>query len=58
MSIEIVPLAEADIPGAVDCVQRAFSDDPYFRWAFNDPSKVRSAIPQSNTRAPTSENNQ
>lgn len=39
MSIEIVPLAEADIPGAVDCVQRAFSDDPYFRWAFNDPSK-------------------
>lgn len=39
MSIEIVPLAEADIPGAVDCVQEAFLDDPYFRWVFNDPSK-------------------
>lgn len=41
MSIEILPLAEADIPGAVDCLQRAFADDPYFRWAFDDPSKVR-----------------
>ncbi|KAJ5090883.1 Acyl-CoA N-acyltransferase [Penicillium argentinense] len=39
MAIEIVPLAKADIPGAVECVQKAFSDDPYFRWAFNDPSK-------------------
>ncbi|KAJ6104657.1 Acyl-CoA N-acyltransferase [Penicillium sp. IBT 18751x] len=39
MSIEIVPLAEADIPGAVDCLQRAFSDDPYFKWVFNEPSK-------------------
>ncbi|KAJ5225519.1 hypothetical protein N7468_006744 [Penicillium chermesinum] len=35
MSIEIVPLVEADIPGAVDCVQRSFADDPYFRWVFN-----------------------
>lgn len=40
MSIEIGPLAHADIPGAVECVQQAFSDDPYFRWAFDDPSKV------------------
>ncbi|KAJ5610683.1 Acyl-CoA N-acyltransferase [Penicillium lagena] len=39
MSIEIVPLARADIPGAVECVQKAFADDPYFRWAFDDPSK-------------------
>ncbi|KAJ5997212.1 hypothetical protein N7522_008872 [Penicillium canescens] len=39
MAIEIVPLAQRDIPGAVDCVQKAFSDDPYFRWAFDDPSK-------------------
>ncbi|CAI7663852.1 unnamed protein product [Penicillium bialowiezense] len=39
MSIEIGPLAQADIPGAVECVQQAFSDDPYFRWAFDDPSK-------------------
>jgi hypothetical protein len=41
MSIEIAPLAQADIPGAVECVQQAFADDPYFRWAFDDPSKVR-----------------
>lgn len=41
MSIEIAPLAKADIPDAVDCVQRAFADDPYFRWVFSDPSKVR-----------------
>lgn len=40
MSIEIGPLAQADIPGAVECVQQAFSDDPYFRWAFDNPSKV------------------
>ncbi|KAJ5579737.1 Acyl-CoA N-acyltransferase [Penicillium hispanicum] len=39
MSIEIVPLAKADIPGAVDCVQKAFADDPWFQWAFDDPSK-------------------
>ncbi|CAG7990487.1 unnamed protein product [Penicillium salamii] len=39
MSIEITPLAQADIPGAVECVQQAFADDPYFRWAFDDPSK-------------------
>lgn len=44
MPIEIVPMAEADIPGAVECVQRAFADDPYFRWAFNDRSKVRDTI--------------
>ncbi|KAJ5675949.1 hypothetical protein N7462_008846 [Penicillium macrosclerotiorum] len=39
MSIDIVPLANADISGAVECVQKAFADDPYFRWAFNNPSK-------------------
>lgn len=39
MAIEIVPLTKADIPAAVECVQNAFSDDPFFRWAFNDPSK-------------------
>ncbi|KAJ5130279.1 uncharacterized protein N7515_006318 [Penicillium bovifimosum] len=39
MSIEIVPLTQADIPSAVDCVQKAFADDPYFRWVFDDPSK-------------------
>lgn len=45
MAIEIVPLAKSDIAGAVDCVQKAFVDDPYFLWAFNDPSQV--CLPQS-----------
>jgi ribosomal protein S18 acetylase RimI-like enzyme len=44
MAIEIVPLAKSDIAGAVDCVQKAFADDPYFRWAFNDPSQVCPAL--------------
>lgn len=51
MSIEITPLAQADIPGAVECVQQAFADDPYFRWAFDDPSKVWAILTRkSNTR--------
>lgn len=45
MAIEIVPLAKEDITGAVDCVQKVFADDPYFRWAFNDPFKVRLPFP-------------
>lgn len=44
MAIEIVPLAKSDIPGAVDCVQKAFADDPYFQWVFNDPAQVRSLL--------------
>lgn len=50
MSIEIVPLAEADIAGVVDCVQSTFADDPYFRWAF-DAAKVRATKtpPQSDS---------
>lgn len=41
MSIEITPLTEADIPGAIDTIQQAFTDDPYNRWVFNDRSHVR-----------------
>ncbi|KAL1988964.1 hypothetical protein VTN96DRAFT_6953 [Rasamsonia emersonii] len=39
MSVKIVPLTKGDIPGAVECIQQAFADDPYYRWVFNDPSK-------------------
>lgn len=39
MAIEVVPLTEADIPGAIEVIQQAFADDPYFKWAF-DQSKV------------------
>lgn len=41
MAIEVVPLEEVDIPGAIEVIQRAFADDPYSQWVF-DPSKVRS----------------
>ena len=39
MTIQVVPLTEADIPGAIEVIQRAFEDDPYFAWVF-DRSKV------------------
>ncbi|KAA8648891.1 hypothetical protein EYZ11_006047 [Aspergillus tanneri] len=35
MAIEIVPLTEKDIPEAVECVQTAFAEDPYFLWLFD-----------------------
>lgn len=40
MAIKVALMEEEDIPGAVDCIQRAFADDPYNRWVFNDRSKV------------------
>ncbi|KAI9837311.1 MAG: hypothetical protein M1819_000385 [Sarea resinae] len=39
MPIEVTPLTEEDIPGAIDTIQLAFADDPYNRWIFNDRSK-------------------
>lgn len=36
MPIQVGPITEADIPGAVKCIQDAFADDPYNRWVFND----------------------
>ncbi|KAJ5097286.1 hypothetical protein N7456_008007 [Penicillium angulare] len=35
MEIEVLPLTEADIPGAVAVIQQAFADDPYFKWVFD-----------------------
>ncbi|KAJ5773524.1 hypothetical protein N7457_008420 [Penicillium paradoxum] len=35
MTIEVVPLTEADIPGAIEVIQRAFADDPYSQWVFD-----------------------
>jgi hypothetical protein len=40
MPIDVVPLTKADIPAAIDIIQCAFADDPYFKWVF-DPAKVR-----------------
>lgn len=40
MSIEITRMTEADIDGAVECIQKAFAEDPYNKWVFNDREKV------------------
>lgn len=39
MTIDVVPLSEADIPEAIEIIQTAFADDPYFTWVF-DADKV------------------
>ncbi|RAH48326.1 GNAT family N-acetyltransferase [Aspergillus brunneoviolaceus CBS 621.78] len=35
MAIEVVPLTEADIPDAIEIIQSAFAEDPYFKWVFD-----------------------
>jgi GNAT superfamily N-acetyltransferase len=35
MPIQITPITEQDIPGAITCIQRAFEDDPYNHWVFD-----------------------
>ncbi|CAG7932810.1 unnamed protein product [Penicillium olsonii] len=35
MAIKVVDLTEADIPGAIEVIQQAFADDPYFKWVFD-----------------------
>ena len=35
MAIKINPIQHTDIPSAVECIQRAFEDDPYANWAFD-----------------------
>ena len=46
MAVEVLPLTETDIPGAIEIIQKAFADDPYFKWAF-DSSKVRYTLRNS-----------
>lgn len=48
MPIEVVSLTEADIPGAIQVIQRAFEDDPYFKWVF-DASTVSQLDPPNTT---------
>jgi len=40
MAIKISPLSETDIPGAIEAIQKAFAEDPYNLWVFNDRTKV------------------
>ena len=35
MAVQVSVLTEADIPGAITCIQQAFKDDPYNHWVFN-----------------------
>ncbi|KAI9375184.1 acyl-CoA N-acyltransferase [Aspergillus egyptiacus] len=35
MEIEILPLTKPDIPQAVQCIQTAFADDPFFLYLFD-----------------------
>jgi hypothetical protein len=35
MSVTVTALSEADIPGAIECIQQAFADDPYNHWVFD-----------------------
>ncbi|KAI9744783.1 MAG: hypothetical protein M1818_001708 [Claussenomyces sp. TS43310] len=40
MPIQVTPLTEADIPGAITTIQEAFASDPYNLWVYNDRSKI------------------
>lgn len=40
MTIQISRIAEPDIPGAITAIQKAFAEDPYNLWVYNDRSKV------------------
>lgn len=44
-------MTERDIPEAVECVQTAFAEDPYFQWLF-DNTKVSPAA-ENNAQART-----
>lgn len=35
MPVEIARMTEADIDGAIDCIQIAFAEDPYNNWVFD-----------------------
>ncbi|GFN18955.1 hypothetical protein AtubIFM54640_008337 [Aspergillus tubingensis] len=35
MPIEVTDLTEADIPAAIEIIQTAFAEDPYFKWVFD-----------------------
>lgn len=46
MPIKVLSITEADIPGAVKCIQDAFAEDPYADWQFDRKtfSKVRNSV--------------
>lgn len=36
-------MTEDDIPGAIEVIQKAFDNDPYNRWIYDNRTKVRMA---------------
>ncbi|KAJ5937883.1 Acyl-CoA N-acyltransferase [Penicillium verhagenii] len=50
MVVEISPLTEADIHGAIRVIQHAFADDPYFKWVFDDSTWIPSTYRFNNDR--------
>jgi hypothetical protein len=49
MPIEINRMVESDIEGAIDCIQKAFAEDPYFEWVFSEDVRqyIQSVYSQS-----------
>lgn len=53
MAIEVVRLTEADIPEAIEVIQQAFADDPYFEWVFDASTVCMRSLPNLRAIAPT-----
>lgn len=39
-SVQVCRMTEGDIDGTIDCIQKAFAEDPYNKWVFNDRKNV------------------
>ncbi|KAK6006393.1 hypothetical protein QM012_006803 [Aureobasidium pullulans] len=52
MPVEITPMVESDIDGAVDCIQKAFAEDPYFAWVFSEDVRIHHIDTLSITLSP------
>ncbi|EFR00332.1 acetyltransferase [Nannizzia gypsea CBS 118893] len=50
MLVEISRMTKEDIPGAIECIQTGFADDPYFTWMFDGSkfSKARNDVSLTN----------
>ena len=44
MPVEITRMVESDIDGAVECIQKAFAEDPYFEWVFPENVRIYTSI--------------
>ena len=39
--LEVSRMTAGDIDGAIETIQKAFAEDPYNNWIYDDRSKVR-----------------